>query len=70
MLNIPCRCGGYAKHRIGNVKHYIGSKVITVKNVPHYYCETCQTSSYGTDVNVTNLLKDAIVNELDVITYN
>lgn len=70
MLDIPCRCGGYTKHVVGNVEHFIGSIKITVKNVAHYYCEDCQTSSYGTDVNVSNLLKYDFVKELSEINYN
>jgi YgiT-type zinc finger domain-containing protein len=69
MMDIPCRCGGYAKHQIGDVEHGIGSKRIIVKNVPHYYCEVCGTASYGTDVNVSSLLKDAYSKDLNEIWY-
>ncbi|RYG72135.1 YgiT-type zinc finger protein [Lentibacillus lipolyticus] len=70
MMDVPCKCGGYAKHRIGDVEHVIGSKKMIIKNVPHYYCEFCGTTSYGTGVNVSKLLKEAYSKNLSEIFYH
>lgn len=69
MLKVPCKCGGDLTHKVGDVKHQIGNKNIVVKNVPHYYCDKCHTSSYDSNVNVSRFLKKAINNGLDEIQY-
>ncbi|RSL33930.1 YgiT-type zinc finger protein [Salibacterium salarium] len=69
MLEIPCRCGENADKRVGDVEHVVGSKKVTVKNVPHYYCDTCGTASYSSDVQVSDLLKRAYAENLNEISY-
>ncbi|SFP37291.1 YgiT-type zinc finger protein [Salibacterium halotolerans] len=70
MLEIPCRCGGHADKRTGDVEHVVGSKNITIKNVPHYYCDTCGSVSYSSDVHVSALLKRACAENLNEVGYN
>lgn len=70
MAEIQCRCGGYAQYRIGDVEHFIRSRKIVLKNVPHFYCNACGTASYGEDVRVSDLLRYAYTEDLNEIQYN
>lgn len=70
MAETKCRCGGYANYRIGDVEHNIKSRKIVLKNVPHFYCSSCGTSSYGEDVRVSDLLRYAYTKDLNEIQYN
>ena len=35
IADIQCRCGGYAKNQSGDIKHFVESRKIMLKNVPH-----------------------------------
>lgn len=70
MSDVHCRCGGHAKYLIGDVEHFIKTRKIVLKNVPHYFCNTCGTASYGEDVRVSDLLRYAYTHEINEIEYN
>lgn len=60
---IPCRCGGEKNQIVGSVSHFIFNKKITIHNVPHYFCSSCENSSYGfNELKVSDMLKDAYLN--------
>lgn len=70
MADIKCRCGGYAKYQVDDVEHFIKSKKIVLKEVPHFYCSSCGSASYGEDVCVSDLLRFAYIEDLNEVKYN
>ena len=70
MMEIPCKCGGKAEHRIGTVQHYVGLLRILVNNVPHFHCPYCGKQSYDIKTNVSPLLKIAYSRRLNEIDWN
>lgn len=64
-----CSCGRNSAFFVGARDFFIGTRKITVKNVPHFYCSYCDKASYSSDVHVDEVLKYAYRNGLNEIDY-
>lgn len=67
---IPCRCGAEMNRTIGEVTHFIFDKKITLTNVPHYFCENCDTTTYSSvEGNIVKLLREAYIDHQSIVEY-
>lgn len=64
-----CECGNKTKYIISNIKQKIGLQIITIYNMPHYYCDKCCSTSYDINLNISQMLKFALNNNLLEIDY-
>lgn len=65
-----CRCGRTSEFQIGSRDFFIGTRKITVKKLPYFYCSYCDTASYDSNTNVDGVLKKAYKANLDEVSYN
>lgn len=54
--SIKCICMRDKEWQIGTTKHFIHDMKILIHNAPHYYCELCNTVSFGLEVGDVELL--------------
>jgi len=66
----PCQCGYKAKYLVGTVKQKIGNQIISVHNVPHFYCSNCGSIGYDSNTRLTPVLKHACLRNMKEIDYN
>jgi len=67
--DVACSCGGKAKIQSGTREFFIGMKKIEVLNVPHFYCDTCDTASYDSSVSIDDLIRYAYINDMNKIDW-
>lgn len=69
-IESSCVCGRKAVLTIGAVEHFVGHRRILIHNVPHFYCSFCKNIAYGSDIDVTPVLKYAFRNALQEFDWN
>lgn len=69
MTDVRCMCGNNATYQIGSVPHFIFDREIVIQNIPHHFCEVCNSYLYDGDVDVSELLMQAFVDELPQIDW-
>lgn len=69
-LESTCRCGQKSHAQIGNRDFFIGTKKITIHNIPYFYCTHCERVSYDGKLNIDEFLKYAYRNNFDNVDWN
>lgn len=65
-----CICGEHAELRYGTRDFFIGTRKITVQNIPHFYCSRCNKAYYDSNLPVDKLLRYAYLNNMYEIDWN
>lgn len=65
-----CSCGKVKLFRNGTVEHFIHDLKIKIHNEPHFYCDYCDTVSYGDGTDITLLIKQAFKLRISELDYN
>lgn len=65
-----CSCGKVKLIRNGTVEHFIHDLKITIHNEPNFYCDYCDTVSYGDGTDITLLIKQAFKFRISELDYN
>lgn len=65
-----CACGERAQLRYDSRDFFIGTRKITVRNIPYYYCKRCNEASFDSTWPVDKVLRYAYINDLDEIDWN
>lgn len=66
---VPCNCGDMKIEDVGDVTYSVFGRKITIKNIPHFFCENCGSISHADDNSIKEFLTTAYDNQYDTIFW-